>query len=128
MQLTIIAAILVAAAGVLFALQNTTSVSINLLWWSTQSPLALVLLLAVALGAVLIALLSTPATLRRQWQISRQNKRIDELERECARLRQSAPTAAGGDGVGPAVTAASETPPYVGLKEIVLRRGDHPPS
>ena len=58
MQLTVIAAILVAAAGVVFALQNLTTVNVNLFWWSGESSLAVVLLLSVALGAVLIALIS----------------------------------------------------------------------
>lgn len=47
-----------------------------------DSSLALVLLIALALGAVAIALLITPATIWRNWTISRQKKRIDELEKK----------------------------------------------
>ena len=90
MQLTIIAALFVAIAGVVFAIQNHTSVSVDFFIWQFSSPLALVLLLAVASGAIVVALLTTPATLRRQWLISQQRKRIEALEKQIAGLRSQA--------------------------------------
>ena len=79
MQLTIIAAILISILGVAFAMQNNVPVTVNFLLWRLDSSLAMVLLLALALGAIIIALLTTPATLRWQWLTKRQKRRIEEL-------------------------------------------------
>lgn len=83
MQLKVIAAILVAMAGVIFATQNNVPVTVNFLLWRFDSSLALVLLSALALGAIIIALLTTPDMVRRQWRQSRQKRRIEELEGIC---------------------------------------------
>lgn len=87
MQLTIIFAILVAVGGVSFALQNNVPVTVNFLLWRFDSSLAMVLLLAVALGAIIVALLTTPSTVRGQLRGRRQTKHIEDLERDCERLR-----------------------------------------
>ena len=87
MQLTIIAAIFVAIAGVVFAIQNNAPVTVDFFIWQFTSSLALVLMLAVAVGAMIVALLTTPATLRRQWLIAQQRKRIDALEKDLGFLR-----------------------------------------
>lgn len=81
MQIKIIAAIFIAMAGVIFAMQNNVPVTVNFLLWRFDSSLALVLLAALAFGAIIVSLLTTPATIRRQWQLMRQKRRIDELER-----------------------------------------------
>lgn len=81
MQLAIIAAIGTAIVGVAFAMQNNLPVTVNFLLWRFDSSLAMVLLLAVASGAMVVALLTTPATLKSQWQLARQKHRIEELER-----------------------------------------------
>jgi hypothetical protein len=47
----------------------------------------MVLLLAVAIGAIIVALLTTPGTLRGQWRDRRQKQHIEDLERDCERLR-----------------------------------------
>lgn len=52
MQLTLIAAIVTAIVGVAFAMQNNVPVTVNLLAWRCDSSLAMVLLLALALGAI----------------------------------------------------------------------------
>lgn len=124
MQLTIIAAIFFAIASVFFALQNNVPVTVTFLLWRFDSSLAMVLLLAVAAGAIIVALLTTPATLRRQWTVSRQRKRIEELERDSgvdkARIAELEKNV-----VEPAQAAPSE-PPYVGLKSIVMSGQDGP--
>ena len=81
MQLIVIATIAVAIVGVAFAMQNNVPVTVNFLLWRFDSSLAMVLLLALAFGASIVALLTTPATLKRQWQFARQKRRIEELER-----------------------------------------------
>lgn len=119
MQLITIVAMIFAVSGVLFALQNSQTVPVNFLSWEFSSSLAMVLLLAVVLGALILGLMSTPATLRRQWANSRQAKRIAELEEECdtqkatiAELRKkvSAPVP---------VEDPEKTRPYMGLKQLM---------
>ena len=131
MQLTIIAAIFVAITGVFFAMQNNAPVSINFLFWHFDGSLALVLLLAVAMGAVIVALLTTPATLRQQWLVGRQKRRIVELEKD----KESLNTRISELEVQLNVPAEAHesTPPYVGLKQIIMSgqsdpvaKKDHP--
>ncbi len=116
MQLAIIAAIFTAIVGVAFAMQNNVPVTVNFLLWRFDSSLAMVLLLALACGAIIVALLTTPATLKWQWQLARQKRRIEDLEKTCdgqlsriADLERHIPA-----------DDAAESRPYVGLKQIVL--------
>lgn len=117
MQLTIIAAIAVAFAGVVFALQNNVPVTVNFLLWRFDSSLAMVLLIALFLGAIIVALLTTPGTLRRQWAAARQQRRIEELEGTCrvqvgriAELERATPEAG---------TVNVDARPYVGLRKLI---------
>jgi len=87
MQLITIVGIAVAIAGVAFALQNNVPVTVTFLLWRVDSTLAMVLLLALGLGAIVVALVSTPAALRKQWQLSRQQKEIAKLESTVSDLR-----------------------------------------
>ncbi len=80
MQLMTILAMLTAALGVLFALQNHESVAVSLFVWQFEASLAIVLLLTLAAGGFIVGLMSTPSTLRRQWEIRQQQKRIEALE------------------------------------------------
>lgn len=77
MQLIVILGIIVAIGGVSFALQNTVPVTVTFLVWRFDSSLAMVLLLSLALGALIVALVSTPATLKAQWAASRLRKQLE---------------------------------------------------
>lgn len=121
MQLAIIAAIAAAIVGVAFAMQNNVPVTVNFLLWRFDSSLAMVLLLALAFGAIIVALLTTPATLRWQWQLARQKRRIEELERTGEDQRGRIAEL---ESHIPAGTAAAEPRPYVGLKQLIAGRGD----
>ena len=79
MQLIMILGIAVAAIGVAFALQNNVPVTVTFLVWRFDSTLAMVLLVALGLGAIIVALVSTPTALRKQWLVSRQRKEIASL-------------------------------------------------
>lgn len=81
MQLITIVAILFAIVGVLFALQNTVPVTVDFMVWNFGSSLVLVRLLALALGGVVVALVSIPAAIRRQSTILCQQSCIAELEK-----------------------------------------------
>ena len=124
MQLTIIAAIFVAIAGVVFALQNNVPVTVNYLPWQFNSSLAMVIMLSVAVGAIILALLTTPGTVRRQWQMARQKRQIEDLEQERellqARVAELEPEL-------PAPSKAAEPlTAYVGLKQIAASMGSSP--
>lgn len=97
MQLAVLFALVVAIGAVAFALQNNVPVTVTFLMWRFDSALAMVLLLSVALGALIVALLSTPAVLRLQWKETRQRKQIAALEQANGELRtEVARLAAGG--------------------------------
>jgi uncharacterized integral membrane protein len=119
MQLLTIVAILFTIVGVMFAVQNTAPVTVDFLVWTFDSSLAMVLLLALALGGLIAALVSTPATIRRQWTIMRQQGRIEELEKTQRGLEEKIvmlERAADGESE-PA--PEGEPTPYVGLKQLM---------
>lgn len=80
MQVVIIAAIGVAILGVMFALQNNVPATVTFLVWRFDSSLAMVLLIALAIGAIAVALFSTPSTLRMQIELRRRRRRLEELQ------------------------------------------------
>jgi len=88
MQLITILGIAVALAAVTFALQNNVPVTVTFLLWRFDSSLAMVLLLALALGAGIVALVSTPRALRSQWLLSRQRSEIAALKAASAELER----------------------------------------
>jgi len=90
MQLAVIVAIVIAVAGVAFATQNSVPATVVFLFWRFDGSLGVILLLALALGALIVALLSTPATLRANWVIRRQRKEIDSLKTANAEARARA--------------------------------------
>ena len=117
MQLITITAILVAACGVLFALQNHVTVAVTFLLWDFSASLALVLLLTLAVGGFIVAMVSTPGVLRRQWAIARQSKRISELEILSGKQQETIVALRGGLPLAEQPPALSRS--YVGLKQIV---------
>ena len=116
MQLAIIAAIVTAIVGVLFAMQNNVAVTVNVLLWRFDSSLAMVLLVSLALGALAVALLTTPGALKNQWQAARLKRRIATLEDACEHLCQRVAEL---ESSGPAPASTREEPPYVGLKQLI---------
>lgn len=89
MQFTIIFALLVAIIAVMFALQNPTPVVLHLIAWDIEKPLALFMLVALALGAILISILSVPAWFRAQKIKKNHNKEISELEDSLSKYRSN---------------------------------------
>lgn len=125
MQLLIIFSIIFTIGGVMFALQNNVPVMVSFAMWQFEGSLALVLLISLALGAFIAALVSTPATLRMQWQISRQKSHIARLEMDnknlegqLSKLEQKSRSDQG---------IPLNVPPenYVGLKQLVTGEPPH---
>lgn len=87
MQLAVIIAIVIAVAGVLFAVQNGVPTTVVFFIWRFDASLGVLMLLALALGALLVALLSTPAAVRANWLIRRQRKELENLKTANVELR-----------------------------------------
>lgn len=82
MQILLILALVLALATVIFAVQNAMPVTVGFLVWQfVNAPLALVLLLAVALGVLISLCLSLPSMIASRWTVSRLKKRVAELEK-----------------------------------------------
>ncbi|MBA7520217.1 Lipopolysaccharide assembly protein A [subsurface metagenome] len=89
MQLQLIAAIIVAILGVVFALQNAVPIAVSFLTWRFESSLALVLLITLALGILMSLLVSVPSIIRTKKIISSQKKKIQKLENSLQRESES---------------------------------------
>ena len=117
MQILLISGIGFAIVAVLFALQNNVPVTVSFFAWSFGGSLALVLLLAIGLGALIAGLMSSPAVIRGQWTgkklrrqvaaLEEKNRalqlRVDELDQQLESLlaAQALPAGATGDSPQP---------------------------
>ena len=117
MQLLTILAMLFGATSVMFALQNNVQVAVTFLLWHFDGSLAMVLLIAMALGAIIVALVSTPATLRRHWTLNRQRKHIEELEQTCSAQRDKLAVLKPREHEVDA--SLEDQPRFVGLKQLI---------
>src|SRR4051812_4952713 len=77
MQLGLIVGIAIAIAAVAFALQNNVPVTVTFLVWRFDSSLAMVLLLALAIGAIVMALVTAPGAVKARWTLAKQRKEIE---------------------------------------------------
>lgn len=124
MQLLTIFAILFTIGGVMFALQNNVPVMVSFALWQFEGSLALVLLISLALGALIAALVSTPATLRMQWQIARQKSHIARLEKDSKDLERQLSELEQQSRSDQAIPLNMPPEKYVGLKQLIT--GDPP--
>lgn len=126
MQLAVILAIVMAIASVTFAMQNSVPATVVFLIWRFDGSLAMIVLLALALGAVIVGLVSTPTTLRSKWAIKRQRKEIESLGAANAALRAQVAELQRQVSSGPGEAARVDPPDAgapVGLKTIAARFG-----
>lgn len=119
MQLILIFGVIVAIGSVMFALQNNVPVTVSLAIWSFDSSLAMVLLLALGLGVVSAALLSSPTMVRGQWAVSRLRRQLAVLEKEKATLEQRVSELQQDRPRLPSSVEQREEKPYVGLKALL---------
>lgn len=121
MQFMLIFGIVFAIGSVTFALQNNVPVTVTFAVWRFDSSLAMVLLLALGLGAIIAALLSSPTVIRGKWNVSRLRRQLASLEEEKVvlerrvseleiKLKQFSPAS---------VDEQEEEKPYVGLKTLL---------
>lgn len=125
MQLLLIFGIAFAVAAVAFALQNNVAVTVSFVFWSFDSSLAMVLLLAIGLGALIAGLVSSPAVIREQWAAARLRRQVAALEGDKADLAQRIRALeAELQRVAPLAGIVPEQPrPYVGLKTLLTSDG-----
>ncbi|RZM82523.1 lipopolysaccharide assembly protein LapA domain-containing protein [Leptolyngbya iicbica] len=79
MRLYVVSALVIAFLAILFALQNTNLVTIQLFIWEYQQSLALVLLGTLAIGVILGLLVSVPTVIRRNVRILRLQTQVESL-------------------------------------------------
>jgi len=129
MQLFLILGIVFAITAVTFALQNSAAVTVVFAFWHYDSSLAVVLLIALGLGALIAALVSTPSVIKGQWAGARLRHQVASLEDEKAslagRVRElEAVMASNTPAPEPAADSAA---PYVGLKALLTSREEEQP-
>ena len=79
MQRSLIFALILAIIVVIFALQNSDTVTVKLWFWEVQSSVALVMLIILLIGAILGVMFSLPS-------IFKKNKKIEDLEEQIRKL------------------------------------------
>jgi uncharacterized integral membrane protein len=88
MQLFLILGIVFAIGAVSFAFQNDVPVTVMLSNWRFDSSLAVVLLVALGMGALIATLVSTPRVIEGQWARARLRRQIASVEHEKEILEQ----------------------------------------
>lgn len=78
----LIFALIIAVIAVIFALQNTITVTVSFLAWKVTGSLSLVLLITLAIGAVIGLLVLAPSAIKKTLTVSSHRKRIGALEKE----------------------------------------------
>lgn len=78
----LIFALIIAVVAVIFALQNTMTVTISFLAWEITGSLSLVLLITLAIGALIGLLVLAPSAIRNTIVVSNNRKRIGALEKQ----------------------------------------------
>lgn len=98
MQIAILIALAIAIGAVAFALQNNEPVTVTFMLWRFESTVAMVLLIALALGVLITGFLSTPTVLRLQWTVARLRREVTALERTNEELKAALRRLAGDAG------------------------------
>lgn len=83
MQIYLFFALYIAIIAIIFAIQNNQPISVSFLFWkSSESSLALVLLITLAAGALISYLVSMPAGIKARLTIRNQRRKLSDLETE----------------------------------------------
>ncbi len=89
--ITLFLAVAFAFLIALFAIQNSIVVTVNLLVWSFESSLVLVILGAASLGFFMALSLQLYSQLKLKYQLYKASSQITQLEKELAALKPSVP-------------------------------------
>jgi len=80
MQVFLFFALFIAILAIIFAVQNNQAVQVSFFNWDFEGSLALLLLIAMAAGALISYFVSLPANIRVRWSHRTQKKKLAELE------------------------------------------------
>jgi len=78
----LIVGLVIAIVAVIFALQNSMTITISFLAWELTGSLSLVLLVTLAIGVVIGLLVLSPSAIKNSLAVSSNRKRIGSLEKE----------------------------------------------
>jgi len=78
----LIVALVIALIAVIFALQNTMTITISFFVWKVTGSLSLVLLVTLAIGVVIGLLVLAPSAIKNSIAVSSHRKHIGSLEKE----------------------------------------------
>ena len=124
MQLLLILGIVFATGAVTLALQNNVPVTLTLASLHYDSSLAIVLLVALGLGALIAGLVSTPSVLKGQWAAARLRRQVVileehkvSLERRILDMESMMPQKASAP-----LPPVKEAAAYVGMRDLIMAR------
>jgi uncharacterized integral membrane protein len=80
MQIFFFFGLVIAILAILFAVQNNDPATVSFIAWEFEGSLALILLIALAVGALISFLISLPNNIKVRWAVRTQRKKINELE------------------------------------------------
>ena len=89
MVILVIAGLVMAVVAVLFAFQNAAVVAINFGTWEFEQSLAIVLICTLGLGIIISLMLSLPTILKRNWQVAKYKRKLDELQTQLQSQNQT---------------------------------------
>lgn len=131
MQLGLIVGIAFAIGAVVFAMQNIAPVTVMLGFWRFDGSVALVLLVALGLGALIAGLISSPAMIRRQWNVAQLGRQVHDLQARLAdearrndELRAELSRVRGATAAEIEPLPRVEERPYVGLRQLISGSGE----
>ena len=87
MQIFLFFALFISVLAVIFAVQNNTDATVTFAVWKFEESLALILLVALAAGALISFLFSLPSNIKTRWTIRQQRKKMNEIENQLTNLR-----------------------------------------
>ncbi len=82
MQRSLIFALLLVLVIVVFALQNSDPIPLNLFFWKINSSAALIITSVLFIGAILGILFSLPSILKKKEKIEELEKQVSKKEKE----------------------------------------------
>jgi len=90
MRIFVILALLILVAAVIPLLQNMSVITLTAYLWNVHTSLAVALLIALAIGALIVLLLLAPGSVRNKLSVSDYKKKLASLEEERNKLQKRA--------------------------------------
>src|SRR5689334_23920883 len=88
MIILFVVGLLVGVVSVMFALQNVYIVTVNFLSWQLTGSLALILFIAMLAGALIVALLTLPESIKNHFKYKNLKKENADLEEKLRKQKE----------------------------------------